>query len=98
MPHTHLGRISCRLGILSLTFFAAFFALVAAGQRGGDTFFSNPWLASTMLAAGASAIAAAAAGLAAVIRQSERALSVVATIAFGAVVLAFALGEILFPH
>ncbi len=98
MPHTHLGRISCQLGILSLAFFAAFFALVASGQRGGDTFFSNPWLASTVLAAGASAVAAATAGLAAVLRQSERALSVLATIGFGVMVLVFAIGEILFPH
>jgi hypothetical protein len=78
--------------------FVAFFALIAAGQRGGDTFFSNPRLASTILAAAASATVAAAFGLTAVFRETERALSVFAVTVLGAAVFVFAIAEILIPH
>ncbi len=98
MPSTSLGRLCCGLAIASVGSFGAFYALVAAGQRGGEAFFSNPFLAIAILLAAALAVSGAAAGAAAMIRQAERAWSVVVVIAFGLLVLAFATGEILLPH
>jgi len=98
MPSTSLGRLCCRLAIASAGSFGVFFGLIAAGQRGGETFFSNPLLAITMLLAAALAVSGATAGVVAMIRQAERAWSVVLVIAFGLLVLAFATGEILLPH
>jgi len=98
MPTTRLGKVCCQLGAASVASFVAFFALVAAGQRGGDTFFSNPWLASAILAAAASATVAGAIGLTAVFKESERAFTVFAIIVLGAAVFMFAIAEISFPH
>ena len=98
MPHTQLGRLCCILGIGSVAGFAASFGLVAAGQRGGEEFFSNPWLSATILPAAGLAIAGAAAGVGAMVRQAERAWAVAVVTVFGVVVAIFATGEVLFPH
>lgn len=98
MPSTHLGRVCCGLGAVAGAFFVTFFALVASGQRGGDTFFSNPSLATTILAAAALATVAAAVGLTAVIRQSERAVVVFTIIVLGVAVFMFGVAEVVFPH
>lgn len=98
MPSTHLGRACCGLGVVAVASYVIFFALVAAGQRGGDTFFSNPWLASTILTAATSATVAAAVGLIAVFRESERAVVVFAIIALGVAVFLFAVAEVVFSH
>jgi succinate dehydrogenase hydrophobic anchor subunit len=81
-----------------VVFYIMFFVRVAAGQRGGDTFFSNPWLASTILPAAALATVAAAVGLIAVFRDSERAVAVFVIIAIGIAVFLFAAAEAVFPH
>jgi hypothetical protein len=78
--------------------FAAFFALVISGQKGGDTFFSNPWLAGTMTAGAAAAIAAAGFGLFSIVRERERSIAVFVTTTFGLLVLAYAILEVAFPH
>ncbi len=98
MPSTHLGRVCGGLGAVAVAFFVVFFGLVAGGQRGGETFFSNPWLATAILTAAASAIVAAAVGLTAVFRESERAVVVFVIIALGIAVLLFAVAEVVFPH
>ena len=98
MPRTSLGRLCCRFGLSSVGAFVLFFGLVASGQRGGDTFFSNPWLTLPMLAAVGLAIAAAAAGLVAVLRRSERGWSVFVITAAGLLIGAFSAAELLFPH
>ncbi|MFC1938777.1 hypothetical protein ACFLWM_01295 [Chloroflexota bacterium] len=71
---------------------------VLLGQRGGDTFFSNPSLAIPILLAGISGIAAFITGLISIIRDKERSISVYLAVAFGFVTLVFVLGEIIFPH
>ena len=58
MPQTRMGRLAVGGDVISLVFLGVFVGLVSSGQRGGDTFFSNPWLAWSILAAGAAAIAA----------------------------------------
>jgi hypothetical protein len=44
--------------LASASFMAAFFSLVASGQRGGESFFSNLVLSLPFLAAGAAALVA----------------------------------------
>jgi ABC-type uncharacterized transport system permease subunit len=51
MPKTRLGKWSVGLIILFFLLFALFQFLVASGQRGGATFFSNLVLAIPILAA-----------------------------------------------
>lgn len=45
MPKTDLGKWSVGLIVVFFLLFAAFRILVVSGQRGGETFFSNPILA-----------------------------------------------------
>jgi hypothetical protein len=55
LPSTRLGWWSRGLVGAHALFMVVFNALVAAGQRGGETFFDNLWLTTPILAAGASA-------------------------------------------
>lgn len=98
MPRTRAGRWSLRLLGVSLIFFAAFYSLVATGQRGGDTFFGNPWLSGTILPAGGAAVAAATVGLVGVIKQQERSPAVYIAVVLGLLVLAFGIAEVVAPH
>lgn len=82
----------------SFVLFIAFFAFVASGQRGGESFFSNLWLSATILPAAGLAMAGGAVGLAAAIKQAERSLGVLVAIVFGCSVLLFVIGELVFPH
>ncbi len=92
-------------GSLSLLFVAAFVALfaaanvvVATGQEGGETIFSNLWISTPMLGALGSALTAGALAAFVVIRRHERSLAVLATLVFGLVVLAFVVGEATTSH
>ena len=98
MPTTRLGRLALRLDAAAAALFVVFFALVAAGERGGDTFFSNPWLAGSILGAAAAAVAGGAVGVTAVARRGERSRLVYVVILFGALVVAWVVLEIAFPH
>jgi len=97
VPTTTSGRWAGRLLGLAALLFAGFFGLVGAGQRGGDTFFSNPSLSITMLGAAGAAMVAGAFGLHAVCHRDRSAVVI------GAIVVATVVGlwtalEIAFPH
>lgn len=98
MPRSRSARWSVNLVLGSVLSFAAFFGLVLSGQKGGDTVFSNPWLAGTITAAAVSAVAGAAAGLDGILRLRERSPAVLVTTTFGLLVLAYAIAEVAFPH
>lgn len=98
MPRSRPGNWSLVLVVVAAWLFAAFFALVIAGQKGGDTFFSNPWLAGTMTAAAVCAIGAAGAGLFGIIRARDRSVSVFITTSLGLLVLAYTIAEVAVPH
>jgi hypothetical protein len=95
---TSLGKCSAWLIVAFAVFFGAFQAVVASGQRGGATFFSNPLLASPMILSAASGIAAFITGVISIGRRKERSLSVYLAVAIGLIVLVFALRETFFPH
>jgi len=97
-PHTPLGRRSVGFTTGSVLLFGVFFLLIASGQKGGDSFFSNLWLSGTILPAAGLALAGGAVGAVAVVRDRERSMSVFAAVLLGLVVLMFILGELVFPH
>lgn len=94
LPSTRAGWWAAGLAAGFFGFFGLFMILVAAGQRGGDTFFDNLWLSGTMLAAGLSAFAGGVTAAVAIVRRRERSLLVVAALLLGSILLFFALGEI----
>jgi cytochrome bd-type quinol oxidase subunit 2 len=81
-----------------LVFFCLFQTLVASGQRGGETFFSNPWLALSILIAAAFAIAAGVVAAIAIFWKHERSFFTFVALILGLLVAIFVLGEIIVPH
>jgi len=97
IPKTKLGRLSVEL-ILSFVFFMIiFYSFVYAGYRGGDTFFSNPFLSIPILFAAISGISASVVGIVSVFKK-ERNLFVFLSILIGIFVFIFILGELISPH
>jgi len=97
-PKTHLGKWSVGLIIAFFLFLTFFYLLVASGQRGGDTFFSNPVLTVPILIAGICGISSFFTGIIGIIKRKERSVFVFLATIMGFFVLFFCLGEILFPH
>ena len=97
-PKTKLGKRSAWLIVAFAVSMASFGILLASGQRGGDTFFSNPILTIPVLIAATSGIAAFITGIISIVRRKERSISVYVAVAFGLITLVFVLGEIIFPH
>ena len=93
MPSTRPGCLSLAAFALFCVFLLLFFAGVAVGQKGGDTFFSNPYLALTILAAGTCGVSAGLLALFAVIAMHERGCLVWPIMVIGLLVGIFALGE-----
>ena len=97
-PTTTLGKRSARLILTFAVSLASFGILVASGQRGGETFFSNPILTIPGLIAAAAGISAFFTGLISIIRNRERSISVYLAVGFGLITSVFVLGEIISPH
>ena len=98
LPKSNAGKWSLRLCISFLALIGLFFALIASGQRGGMTFFSNLALALPTLFAALSAILAFLTGLFGMIKQRERSLLTYLIIAIGLFVLYFTIGELVSGH
>ena len=81
-----------------VVFIVTFQLLVLSGQRGGETFFSNPVLTIPILLAGTSGVFAFLTGLISVIRNRERSILVFLAMLIGLFVLLFWFGEVIFPH
>lgn len=97
-PRTLLGRWAVGLIIAFFFFLALFLIIAAAGERGGNTLFSNMALALPMLSSALCGVAAFITGLLAIIVTKERTIFVMVATVLGFNVLVFGLGEILFPH
>lgn len=98
LPKSRAGKLAMTLlgaAVLAFLFFVGGFA---AGQRGGDTFFSNLYLALTLLTAAAFAVLAGVAAFWAMFRDADRSLGALATVAFAVMVGAFAVVESLAEH
>jgi hypothetical protein len=98
MSISRYGRISGVLSLCALGGFGLFAALVAAGQRGGETFFSNLWLSVPGLGGAACAIAGGVAAVLAMTREHDRGWRTISSTVLGAVVALWVTLEIVFPH
>lgn len=98
MPKTVMGWWSFGLIIAFFLSFAFFLLIVASGQRGGQTFFSNPWLAFSGISAAVFAISSFFVGIFSIVKNKERGVLVFLSTVIGFFVLLFVLGEILSPH
>ena len=98
IPNTRLGKWSIWLIVAFILLFMMFQLLVASGQRGGDTFFSNLALSVPMLIAGICGILAFFTGIIGIIKGKERSVLVFIATAIGFFILFFVLGEFLVPH
>lgn len=97
-PKTTMGKWSTGLITAFFLLFAVFLTLVASGQRGGDTFFSNLALTIPVLLAAVSSVSALVTGIIGIVKSGERSVLVFLATVIGLFVLIFSLGEILFPH
>jgi hypothetical protein len=97
-PKTRLGKRSAWLLVTLAVLMGVFRINALLGQRGGDTFFSNPSLAIPILLAGISGIAAFITGLISIISEKERSISVYLAVTIGLIVLIVAFVNIISPH
>ena len=95
LPKTALGKWSIGLAGSFIVFFALVSVLGATGQEGGETFFSNLYLAIPGLIAGVSGIAAFITGIISIIFMKERALLVFVSTAIGLLLILFILSDFL---
>ena len=98
IPKTHLGQWSIWLITVFIVLFIVFQILVASGQRGGATFFSNLALSIPMLIAVITGILAFFTGIIGIIKNKERSVLVFSSTIIGFFILVFVSAEILFPH
>ena len=98
LPKSYLGKWSTGLIAAFVVFFVTFQVLVASGQRGGETFFSNLVLTIPILLAGTSGVLAFLTGLIGAIRNGERSILVFLAMVVGLFVSLFSIGEVVFPH
>ena len=97
-PSTRAGKWALGFIVAFVLFLMIFFVLVNSGLKGGDTFFSNPALAITILISGLSGVAAFVSGLTGMVKFNERSVLVIIATLIGAFVLWWMLAEIFSPH
>jgi hypothetical protein len=97
MPSTIFGKWAGWLVGLFVALLALFFGLVEAGQRGGETIFSNLALAIPGLGAAAAAIAGGVLGVFA-LKHRDRSVVVILAILVGLFVVFWTAAELAFPH
>jgi hypothetical protein len=98
LPKSYLGKWSIGFIAAFIVFFLIFQLLVASGQRGGETFFSNLALTIPILLAGIFGVLAFFTGVIGVIRNRERSILVFLAILIGFFILLFSIGEVAYPH
>ena len=98
LPVTRLGWWSAGLLAAFAAFLTALFSLIAAGERGGEGFFSNLWLALPGLGAGLSGVLAGVTAGVAIVRRGERSVIVFLVLIVGLIVALFLLAETVNPH
>lgn len=98
LPTSGIGWSAVGLSLCFFLFLSVFYALLAAGQKGGTHFFHNPRLAYSLLAAAASAVCAGIVAVAAMIRRRERSIVLVGVLLLAGFVILFGVAEVTVPH
>jgi hypothetical protein len=97
-PSTTAGRWALALLLAFSVALAALIVSSASGQKGGDAFTDNWWLAGPALAAFLTALTALVAGGYAIVAQHDRSPLVILAAAVGAVVVLFVAAELTLRH
>jgi hypothetical protein len=97
LPRTVPGKWAVGLAIGFIVFFVLVIILVSTGQEGGDTYFSNLYLAIPGMLAIISGVAAFLTGIISIILVKERGFLVFLATAIGLLVIVFMVGDLLFP-
>lgn len=98
MPHTTLGKWSVGLFGAFIVLILIFFGFITAGQRGGEGFFDNLYLAIPGVLSGVCGIAAFVVGIIAIVKQRERSALTYVAVIIGALITLWIAAEIIFPH
>jgi len=98
LPRTPLGRGAIALIGLHVVTMIVHRLIAPITGGGGQRFFDNPWMAGTLLLAGAFAVGGGSLGAFAIVARGERSILVFLTVLYGLFVLVFAAGEVLIPH
>jgi hypothetical protein len=98
LPSTPAGWWSVVLAVISLAALVVFYAMVNAGQTGGETFFDNWLLTGPMLVVLVAGVGGLVGAVVAVIRGAERGITLLLPVAWGLIVTMFTLGEFTNPH
>ena len=99
IPKTKLSKISLIFFAALVILLAYFFLMIKVfNQKGGDTFFSNPNLAVSMILAWACGAASFIIGLASFIKEKAFSLVIIITELITLFTTWFGIAEIAFPH
>ena len=97
-PTTILGRSAVAFAGVFLFGLVVMAAVVASGQRGGNTLFDNWWISGPALLAAISAVASFVTGVLAVLCSRERSALVKTTVVVQGLVTVFLIGELAVAH
>eukprot|EP00483_Globobulimina_turgida_P010908 UN10929 len=98
LPHSWLGKVSLGLIIFFVVCVGIFIIFIATGQRGGQEFFSNLYLAIPGVCAGIGAVLAFFTALISIIFYKDYSILLFVTTIIGAIVFIWILMEIAGPH
>jgi VIT1/CCC1 family predicted Fe2+/Mn2+ transporter len=91
-------RLSNLSFLFSIICFGVFYLAVWSGQRGGDYFYSNLYLAIPITIAALAGMASAIFTSIHICHKKSISLVGIVSILFGALIFTFILGEIISPH
>ncbi|XOU94230.1 MAG: hypothetical protein ACNFW9_05290 [Candidatus Kerfeldbacteria bacterium] len=98
MIKTKLGKWSVGLMGSFILWMMILIILIITGQKGGDTFFSNPLLSISAVIAALSGFISLIVGLVAIIKHKEKAALVYISTFLSLLITIYIFAEIIFPH
>ena len=98
LPESQLGKWSVGFMIALVIFLGLLFLFIAFEQRGGETFFSNLYLAIPTICMGITGVSAFFTGIIGIIKDKDYSVLIIVSTIIGFIVLLWIFAEILIPH
>lgn len=98
LPESQLGKWSVGFMIALVTFIGLLFLFIAFGHRGGDSFFSNLYLALPTICIGITGVSSFFTGIIGIIKDKDYSVLIIMSTIIGFFVLFWIFAEIFFPH
>ena len=98
LPESQLGKWSTGFMIAFVVFLGLLFLFIAFGHRGGDTFFSNLYLAIPTICMGITGVSAFFTGIIGIIKDKDYSVLIIGSTIIGFIVLLWVFAEILVSH